>query len=234
MLLSLLLFTTDLSAKVFLVSVGISDYPGTGNDLKLPVNDAMTMVNVYNKNSNVSYYFLHDAQATKRQVLSALLNVCKYAGLDDIIVFYFSGHGYQGGFCAYDGFLTYGQVRKAMAKSPCRNKIIFADACFSGGMQSSGHSGGQAVSAAKKANVMLFLSSRPNEASIENPYMQNGFFTAYLQYGLQGAANVNGDRTVTAREIYDYVHQNVISLSNGRQHPVMWGRFPDNMPVMKW
>ena len=86
----------------------------------------------------------------------------------------------------------------------------------------------------KKSNVMLFLSSRGNEFSNERPDMKNGYFTTYLGKGLQGAADANRDRTITAKELFDYVHKGVIELSFGAQHPVMWGNFPDDMTIMKW
>lgn len=157
------------------------------------------------------------------------------AGTNDIVVFFYSGHGYSGGFCAYDGDLGYDVIRKAMAKSKCKNKMIFADACFSGTIRTNSSTpSSTAISAAKKSNVMLFLSSRSNETSIERRDMKNGFFTTYLQKGLRGGADVNKDRVITAKELYNYVHDNVVKLSNEKQHPVMWGKFPDNMPVMSW
>jgi uncharacterized caspase-like protein len=64
--------------------------------------------------------------------------------------------------------------------------------------------------------------------------MQNGFFTTYLTKGLQGNADLNNDRVITAREIFSYVSGGVSQLSQGKQHPVMWGNFSDTMPVMKW
>lgn len=225
---------TSARAKVFLVSVGITDYPGTVNDLKLPAKDATTIANLYSKNTKVDYCLLQNEKATVKNITAAMRKVYKNAGTNDIVVFFYSGHGYQGGFCAYDGNLTYGQVRKGMAISKCLNKMIFADACFAGGMQTGGRSSQSAVTAAKNANVMLFLSSRSNETSIENPNMQNGFFTTYLQKGLRGGADENKDRVITAKELYNYVHSGVIDLSGNRQHPVMWGKFSDNMPVMKW
>ena len=230
----LLMLGTDAQAKVFLVSVGITDYPGTQNDLNLPAKDAATIASLYTKNTNVEYCLLQNGKATIKNITAAMRKVYKNAGKNDIVVLFYSGHGYQGGFCAYDGSLTYGQVRKGMAISKCQNKMIFADACFAGGMQTGGRSSQSAVTAAKNANVMLFLSSRSNETSIENPNMQNGFFTTYLQKGLRGGADENRDRVITAKELYNYVHTGVIDLSGNRQHPVMWGKFSDNMPVMKW
>ena len=79
---------------------------------------------------------------------------------------------------------------------------------------------------------MLFLSCRSNEKSIETPKMTNGFFTYALQHGLRGGADKNKDRIITAKELFDYV--SVKKESGNRQHPVMWGKFSNNMPVMKW
>lgn len=222
------------NAKVYLVSVGIADYPGTVNDLTLPAKDAQTITWLYSKNTNVEYSQLLNEKATVQSITSAMRQIFAKASADDIVVLFFSGHGYPGGFVAYDGNLSYAQVRKAMAISKCKNKMIFADACFSGKIRTNENSSQSSVQAAKNANVMLFLSSRSNEKSLESPKMQNGFFTTYLQKGLRGGADKNRDRIITAKELYDYVHKGVIEMSHDKQHPVMWGKFDDNMPVMKW
>lgn len=221
-------------AKVYLVSVGITDYPGTNMDLTLPAKDAQTITWVYSKNMKMQYCQLLNKDATKDKIIAAMNKVYSMAGPNDIIVFFYSGHGYPGGFCAYDGDLNYKAIRNSMSKSKCKNKMIFADACFSGKIRTNGASSQSEMSAAKKANVMLFLSSRSNETSMERRDMKNGFFTTYLQKGLRGAADVNKDRIITAKELFTYVHENVVDLSNGQQHPVMWGRFSDEMPVMSW
>lgn len=225
---------SEVSAKVYLVSAGISDYPGTANDLTLPANDAKTITWLYSKNSDVEYKQLIDNRATSANILHALRTVFSKASVNDIVVFFFSGHGYPGGFVAYDERLSYAEIRKAMAHSKSKNKMIFADACYSGKIRTPGKSSNSAVAEAKKANVLLFLSSRSNEVSIERKNMTNGFFTTYLQKGLRGGADVNRDRTITAKELFNYVHKGVVKLSNNKQHPVMWGKFLDNMPVMIW
>ena len=148
------------------------------------------------------------------------------------MVFYFSGHGYPGGFvCHNDEELTYGEVRKAMSLSQSLNKMIFADACFSGNMRENKNGNGSSNS---NANVMLFLSSRDNETSLESPFLANGFFTTALQNGLRGGADADKNRTITAKELFNYVSKEVKKLSNDEQHPVMWGKFKDSMPVMVW
>lgn len=221
-------------AKVYLVSVGITDYPGISLDLTLPAKDAQTITWLYSKNSDMQYCQLLNENATTSKIITAMDKVFSMAGANDIVVFFYSGHGYPGGFYVYDGYLDYTKVRKAMAKSKCKNKMIFADACYSGEIRTNGSASQAEMSEVKKANVMLFLSSRSDETSIERRGMKNGFFTTYLQKGLRGAADVNKDRVITAKELFNYVYKNVVNLSNGKQHPVMWGKFSDNMPVISW
>lgn len=224
------------TAKIYLVSVGISDYPGTSMDLSLPAKDAQTITWLYSKNTAMQYCMLLDRNATKSRIIAAMNKVFSMAGADDIAVFFYSGHGYAGGFCAYDGNLSYADIRKAMSLSRSKNKMIFADACYSGNIRTdiSSMNSQAEMSATKKANVMLFLSSRSDEFSIESTGMSNGLFTTFLQKGLRGGADANMDRIITAKELFNYVYRNVVKMSNGEQHPVMWGKFSDNMPVIKW
>lgn len=230
----ILLGPTYTHAKVYLVSVGVSDYPGTSMDLRAAANDARIITWIYAKNSPMQYCLLLNEEATIAKIEAAMSKVFVKAETNDIVIFFFSGHGYMGGFCAYDGYINYEKIRQAMAKSKCKNKIIFADACYSGKIRPDNPTSQSEIAATQKANVMLFLSSRSNETSFERIDMKNGFFTTFLEKGLKGNADVNKDRIITAKELFDYVHTNVEQLSNGKQHPVMWGKFPNNMPVINW
>ena len=233
----LLAVYSSTNARTYLVSVGIADYSGFPqkiNNLRLTTKDAQTIVDLYSKNTSVNYSILLNDKATKDRILRAIKKVFNKASEEDIVVFFFSGHGYPGGFCTYDGNLGYEEVRKAMSQSKSKNKMMFVDACRSGGMRVDETIAQGAMTAAKNANVMLFLSSRNNENSIERRDMQNGFFTTYLQKGLKGNADTNRNRIITAKELFDFVHQGVSQISGGKQHPVMWGKFDDNMSVMKW
>lgn len=224
-----LLSSANLCADVYLVSVGVSDYPGTGKDLKLPDKDAKAMSSLYKTNSKAHVSLLTNGQATKSAIIKQMKDQFSKAGKDDIVVLFFSGHGAPGVFCAYDENLSYNDIRDAMSESKSNNKMIFADACFSGKIRQDGHASND-----NNLNVMLFLSSRSNETSIENTRMKNGFFTACLLRCLKGGADTNKDKTITAKELFKGVSEGVIELSHDKQHPVMWGNFKDNMPVMRW
>lgn len=241
----LLANSLTLEAKTFLVSVGVSDYSGYPYkvmSLRLPINDAKTVADIYSinrtrkrSNGSIDYVLLLDSLATKDRIVRAMNKVYGQADEDDIVIFFFSGHGFNGGFCAFDGDIDYSDIRKAMSKSKSKNKMIFADACRSGGLRGERYTSSLSNdSTAKKANVMLLLSSRTNENSRERTDMKNGFFTEYLKKGLGGNADVNRDRTITAKELFDFVSKGVAEISDDKQHPVMWGNFDDKMPVMKW
>lgn len=224
--------TVSTTAKTYVVAVGISDYPGADKDLRLPANDAAVIQYIYSQNSNAETVLLTNCNAKKNTILSKLRSTFVKAYENDIIVFFFSGHGSKGFFCAYDSNIAYSEIRQIMALSKARNKMIFADACFSGKMREGRNNTYE--HAFNNYNIMLFLSSRENETSIEKRGMKNGFFTSCLQKGLRGGADANKDRVITAKELFNYVSTKVVKLSSGKQHPVMWGNFSDNMVVMKW
>ncbi len=224
----------SMQGKVYLVAVGISDYPGKDMDLTHPANDTKTIAWLYSQNSEVKYKLLLNEQATKKNILDAIDSYFSRATERDIVVFYFSGHGYDDGFIIHGNILYFDQLRKAMAKSKSRNKMIFADACRAGSLREDKDAPASGVSEAKRGNVMMFLSSRSDEPSRERIDMTNGYFTTYLYYGLRGSADANGDRTITAKELFDYVNPAVAQASGEKQHPVMWGRFPSDMPILTW
>lgn len=232
-LIGLFFLSTNLLAtnKIHLVSVGIADYPGTENDLTLPAKDAESVKWLYEKNSNAVTTILTNSAATKEAILSSIRTTFQYSSTDDIVVFFFSGHGYKGGFVAYDGYLSYEEIRQAMSVTHCKNKMIFADACFSGKMR---QGSSEVKQEHERSSVMLFLSSRDNETSIERRDMKNGFFTSCLVDALRGKADSNRDRKITAKELFKFVSDNVRALSKNKQHPVMWGHFSDDMPVIVW
>jgi len=219
--------------KIYLVAVGVADYPGEKNDLKLPAKDARTIKWLYEQNKHTESVLLTDSRATKSNILSEMRRIFGKASAEDIVVLYFSGHGMPGTFCAYDSNIAYKDVRNAMAGSKSKHKMVFADACFSGNMrEEQGNSDNRRTY--KNLDVMLFLSSRNNETSIESAYFANGYFTTALQQGLRGKADKNEDRTITAKELFTFVSEVVKKLSNDKQHPVMWGHFSDDMPVIIW
>ena len=229
LLLALVVFSIPVQAKVYLVSVGIADYPGKENDLRISDNDAKTIAKVFQATKDASVNVLTNEDATQSALLSTMHTAFADAESDDAVVLYFSGHGTPGALVCYDGLLTYQHIFKMLKGCKATRKIIIADACYAGKMRTTQ----QQTNSYNSQNVMLFLSSRTNETSMETKF-QNSMFTIFLERGLRGGADVNKDRRITARELYDFVHKGVIEASDNKQHPVMWGKFDNNMTVIKW
>lgn len=230
---SLSLCFSILQAKTYIVSVGIADYPGRQNDLRVSANDARTIAGIFTKNGKAEVDCFANSDVTIQKVCAAMRKTFAKATASDAIILFFSGHGIPGGLVCYDGFLYYSSVLNIMKQSKARLKMIFVDACYAGKMRSTN----RRSTNYSNENVMFFLSSRSSEKSLETPRQtgfNNSLFTVFLERGLRGGADVNRDKTITAREIYDFVHQGVVKASGNRQHPVMWGKFDDNMVVMKW
>ena len=219
----------QLQAKVYLLSVGIADYPGKENDLRISDNDAKIIAKVFQATKDASVNILVNEAATQSALLSTMHTTFEDADYNDAVILYFSGHGTPGALVCHDGLLTYQHIFKMLKGCKATRKIIIADACYAGKMRTTR----QQNDSYNNQNVMLFLSSRTNETSQETQY-KNSLFTIFLERGLRGGADKDKNRQITARELFDFVHKGVIEASDNKQHPVMWGKFDNDMTVIKW
>ena len=217
-------------AKNFVVCVGLSDYPGFGNDLTVSADDAVYMANLFRRNGDAEVHCLTNRNATVSNVVSTMRQTYGRARQHDTVILFFSGHGYNGSFRCYDGALAYSKVTDSMKLSAARKRLVFADACMSGSMRTNN----RRSTSRDDVSIMFFLSSRTREPSREVVGLRNSAFTHFLGLGLKGYADKNADRVISARELFEYVSKEVISLTRRRQHPVMWGNFNDGMTVMRW
>lgn len=221
------------TAKTYLISVGVSKYANNkyAPDLNLSAADADTIASVF-MDEDCECIVLKDSVATGANIISTAKQLFAKATKKDKIIFFFSGHGNGIGFCAHDygvtskGNVSFNDVRKLFHESKARGKIMMADACMSGAIRTPELlSDSISKSLQKQQQVMLLLSSRGNEYSWERENMANGFFTTYVAKGLRGAADANHNGKITAGEIGTYVSQNVKEESNGEQHSNIWGNF---------
>lgn len=224
--------------KTYVVSVGIADYKNSDiNDLRYTENDVDSFNDVMMKHTQEVYTLL-GRNATHQNTLNIIRAVFSKATNKDAVILYFSGHGYPGGFCCYDmsntsGGLSYTEIASLFKDCKAASKIVFADACFSGGLRREKKQE-SSISSVRNSEIMFFLSSRTNETSQEMIGGPNGQFTRFLVRGLGGGADTDRNRKITAKELYDFVHEGVAAATADKQHPVMWGRFNNNMTVLDW
>lgn len=225
----LLGFQHRADSKTYILCIGMQNYPGRVNDTHLCVKDAKSVKWLFDKNGDTKTMLLLDKNATKANVVRTMKQLFAQAGPEDAVAIFYSGHGDHGALCVYDGNLSYQDIYSAFQESKAKRRFAFINACYSGTMRKK-----YDIEQLKGKNVMFLLSARSNEPSIEDLTMKNGIFPAYLIQGLKGKADKNEDRIITAKELYDYVSKKVITKTGDKQHPVAWGRFSNDMPVMTW
>lgn len=227
------------SARVYAVCVGIDHYLSPeATPLRYAQSDATSFGRLLYNSGSSDVYTILGKNATYEKVIETLEKVASKNRPDDVLIFFFSGHGLNGGMCVYNTrtsntLLTYRDLSRIFKHSKARTKLILADTCHSGSGRIEKKNNSD-TAALKNQNIILFLSSRTNEKSIENHGAKSGLFTHFLIQGFRGKADKNGDRAISAREIYDYVTSNVQRSSRNRQHPVMWGRFNPDLKLLRY
>lgn len=232
--LSLATFAQKKGGNIYAMVVGVSQYSNPQNNLSYSHKDAAQVYKLLqSRTTSDKAKMLLDNYATRANILTSCNDLFTKSQKDDILIFYFSGHGSYGGMVSHDAMVSFDDLKTIFKSSKAKHKIIIVDACHSGDMRTpSANSSKTPIS--PKDKVCLFLSSRTYQYSFESSQMANGYFTYYLLAGLRGGADANKDKIVTAKELYDFVTPWVKSKSENKQIPVMWGKFDNNMAIMNW
>ncbi len=152
---------------------------------------------------------------------------------EDVVLFYFSGHGMRGPdgqdyLVPLDGdpndpshtMLSTQEVRELLRKSGAGQILMVMDCCRNtadGRAASARGFGERSVAAEKDArDLVVFQSCGPDEVSHELPDSNRGAYSSYLEEGLSGQADANGDGLVTVAELQTYVRDHVSDWA--RQH----------------
>ncbi len=196
---------------------------------------------------------LIDHDVTRDKMLTAMQEVFFKADDNDVVIFYFSGHGLEGSFLPvnYNGFhnkLQHDEVKEILNKCQAKQKIVFADACHSGSLLAMN---GSDLLAAKgmqpdvdntlkhyygglknaTEGMAFIMSSQGGEYSLEDTGLRSGIFSHFLLRGLKGEANSDENDVVTIDEIFNYVLQSVSRYTMGVQTPALTGKFDKSTPV---
>ncbi|RCR71478.1 caspase family protein [Larkinella punicea] len=233
--------TSGFARQTYAVVVGVADYVGTVNDLKYADADARLITRFLQSPRGGSVPPNHiitlvNGQATHANSLRAL-RLFQSAQRDDRIIFFFSGHGFEGTFFTADGMeLRHEELKAAFRKSAATTKMVWADACHSGSLRQSAHVRPVSRKTYRplrepSLNIMVMASSRSSQKSGEYGYLKHGAFTYYLVKGAQGEADQNRDKIVTIDEHFQYVYNRVRAFTHNRQIPIIYGKFSNATPV---
>ncbi|HEB62275.1 MAG TPA: caspase family protein, partial [Bacteroidetes bacterium] len=186
---------------------------------------------------------LIDENATRKNIIKAMNNIFLKADQNDVILFYYSGHGFPGAFLPvdYDGFynqLKHEEVKDILEKSKAKHKIVLADACNSGSLLAmksvplkSILEKYYAAFETSSGGTALLMSSKGEEFSLEDRGLRQGIFSHFLIRGLKGEADTNRNKIVTIQELYNFVYQKVRAYTNNIQSPTLTGDYDQSMPV---
>jgi hypothetical protein len=246
----------DPEVKVWAVVVGAARYTHM-RTLKYTDDDAYQLAGFLRSVEggalpNEQVKVLIDENATHRNIIMAMRETFQRADENDVILFYFSGHGLDGSFLPvdYDGYtnrLEHYQLKDALLASRARHKLVIADACHSGslggrsadnqGLASRGGGVQNALDAYyaalnnATASTALLLSSKGEEISLEDGGLRSGIFSHFLIRGMQGEADANRDKLVSIQELFEFVHREVRQYTGNIQTPTLSGTFDELMPV---
>lgn len=185
---------------------------------------------------------LVDEDATRVNILAAMRQTFYQADENDVIFFYFSGHGVQGAFLPvdYDGFnnsLMHDEVSEVIEQSAARHKLVVADACHAGSLFIRRTPAHQILERYYQAfentsgGVALLMSSKGEEFSLEDNGLRAGVFSYYLIRAMKGSADTDYNGIVTVQETYRYVRRNVQMYTGYVQTPLLLGDFDAMMPI---
>lgn len=200
-------------ARVIAVAIGVSDYtrisglPHTDKDAQSLVGD-LRMAGLLHPASTL----LTNAEATKEAVGAALAKAAAAAGPEDLVMFFFSGHGDQVDVKRdpreldgraetlelYDAALRDSELETMLAGVNGRMLLVAIDACFSGGFRN----------VVNRPHVMgLFSSEEDMTSLVADPLGAGGYLSHYLRLGLAGEADHDGDKVITSGELTTYLRR---------------------------
>ncbi len=219
-------------ARTFVLAAGVSNYShpqNLQNNLAGCTKDVKRFKQVMQTQTN-DITTLTSSYATAANIKEKLRAIANRAGAGDRIVFFYSGHGAPSALCVYDGLLPYTELLEILGSSDAGEKILYIDVCHAGSIadaattgdgsrNSRTQRGDWSTRAMRQAGTAFFVSSRPDESSIDGANIGAGFFTQALIKGLRGKADRNRDRQITVKELFDYMYRDVVRRSAQEQHP---------------
>lgn len=217
------------SFRAWAVLVGVNQYQdGDINNLAFCVAD-VTAVHQLLQPDYEAVKLLTDAceecPPTRANILSELAAVSEAAEAEDLLLFYFCGHG-----IAKDGEsyllpcdarrmvptftgISVRDIREIMERSAARRRVIVLDACYSGArMSRTGTDMSQEFIQHVFENaegIAVLAACAQDQVTMESEEKGMGVFTYYLLEALRGAADMENKGFVTVHDVNLYVASRV-------------------------
>ncbi len=227
------------SGRTLTLFVGVNEYvdPHIPN-LTVCINDATSICEAFSRQSGRSM-LLSDIGSimppTRNNIIQELINLSRIAQEDDLLLFYFSGHGMAENGQSYllprdvslpilkYTALSMSDVREIINGSSARAKVIILDACHSGaaiGKAMMTMTSEFIQNVFEEAEGMAILAScKQGEVSWEWHEANTSVFTHYLLEALQGHADFDQKGFMTVSDVSKYVTNGVKEWSVANNRP---------------
>ncbi len=225
-------------SRVWVLSIGISDYPGGDNDLPECANDASKIAEAL-RNQGLTTpereILLTNSQATTSAIRAAMQRIASQIRPDETFVFFYSGHGGQSTtpsndtreldgrdeyLFVYDGEFSDDEFGRLTDAIRARTALVAIDACFAGGF---------AKDVITRPSVVgMFSSEEDVTSAVAGQFQAGGYLSHFLRLGIQGEADDDPrDRVLTVGELTHFVwqqygrHASSVRMQMGYQHLVI-------------
>ena len=202
---------------------------------------------------------LTDTRATRESIMAELTGFLRGARRQDVAMIFMAGHGVQNRgtyyFIPHDANPDQPEVNGIDQDSLTRelrsnlggNKkaIVMLDTCQSSfslarsngpRSRSAGTNTDSLVEELSKATGLIIMSAAAgNDVALEDEKWGNGAFTLAVHRGLAGgqARDYNGDGAISWNELQDFVHKEVLKITNNRQRPKLSGEDAEFFPIFE-
>ena len=163
---------------------------------------------------------------------------------DDLLVFYFSGHGVRDEYGELylaikntnrarlrSTAIRADYIRESMDQSRSRRQVLILDCCNSGAFaqgtkaETGGTMGTATTFEGTGYGRVVLTASDATQFAWEGDKVigesSNSLFTHYLVKGLEGEADQDGDGKITVDELYDYAYEQIVNITP-KQTPGKW------------
>ncbi len=162
------------------------------------------------------------------KIIPKISKFFKSAELDDLLLFYFSGHGKVSGEEFYlvmkDGDIadldstavSASFLRNCLKTSPSKRKVVILDCCQSGFLTKGGDDSQSLADAFEKSGYGHIIMTAANSSwyAFEDDKLANSLFTHFLLEGLRtGQAAIHNEPFIKANSIFEYVKPRVVEYS---------------------
>jgi uncharacterized caspase-like protein len=220
-----------------ILSIGISKYNNSMASLAYARKDAIDFASSFKKQQgsgdelyeSIQTTLLIDEKSTYNAILRSLNNIKENCRPGDLVLIYYSGHGFVtpdneyhfalsdykltgSSLSALSSSVSYRTVAYYLSSIPCKSLLFFDTDRFENNFQVPL----QRLSESE-TGVTVIASSSPGQYSYESSILQQGIFTRAVIEGINGAADLNKSGYVTVQSLFNYISARVEQLTREYQ-----------------